>query len=368
MDYSGDNVTYFPLITNPDSYNVARKNTGYVIGGSEYKNTAQDSPYPNKTGDIRVSRYSTSDISNSYSSGNLTNVYTIGSNLRTAPINESDYSKYAESKTAFLESITGGNIYGLHFMSANIDISHLVTADYTLINGEEKTNYKMPASSIDFNVVEKGFINFFAGTYFTGNNSFFSLHSIERDANDAITAIKEISEIYGSSDDKKDYIYKYSDNSYSASLTSDYSLLFSTNRIKTTNNITDDAVYYFEIPVNAGEFALGSVDGGTGAYLMYLDIATNGGTDQQADVDTFGSVEYRSRPDVAENSVLLITYEQQANQSANVLVVYTESMKRYDITYSGTLMTITVTVLSEDYDFYFNGSKLTGGIKSYVLS
>jgi hypothetical protein len=35
-------------------------------------------------------------------------------------------------------------------------------------------------------------------------------------------------------------------------------------------------VYYFEIPVNAGEFALGSVEGHDGAYLIYLDLAANG--------------------------------------------------------------------------------------------
>ena len=365
MDYSSQNVTYFPLITAPDSYEAARKNTGYVIGGSEDNTT---NAYPDKTGDIRVSQYSTSDINNSYRNGNLNTVYTINSNLQREIINPDDYTKYSESKTSFLEAITGGNIYGLHFMPANININHLVTADYTLINGEEKTNYEMPASSIDFNVVEKGCINFFAGTYFSGNNSFFSLHHIERDANDKITSIQEIAEIYKSSDESKDYIYKYTNGSYTASLTSDYSLVFSTNRIKKQNSVTTDAVYYFEIPVNAGEFALGSVDGGTGAYLMYLDIASNGGIDQHANVDTFGSVEYRSAPDVAENSILLITYEQQANQTVDLTVAYIEAEKRYNITYSGSLTEITITVLSTDYKVYYNGNLLEQAIKSHTFS
>ena len=39
--------------------------------------------------------------------------------------------------------------------------------------------------------------------------------------------------------------------------------------------IVSNAMYYFEIPVNAGEYALGSVSGGTGAYLIYLDISAN---------------------------------------------------------------------------------------------
>ena len=365
MDYSGTNVTYFPLITAPDSYEVARKNTGYVIGGSEDNTTAA---YPDKTGDIRVSKYSTSDISNSYRNGTLTNVYTINSSLQRETVNPDDYIKYSESKTSFLEAITDGNIYGLHFMPANININHLVNAEYTLINGEEKTNYEMPASSIDFNVVEKGCINFFAGTYFSGNNSFFSLHHIERDTNDKITSIQEIAEIYKSSDESKDYIYKYTNGSYTASLTSDYSLVFSTNRIKKQNSVTTDAVYYFEIPVNAGEFALGSVDGGTGAYLMYLDIASNGGIDQHANVDTFGSVEYRSAPDVAENSILLITYEQQANQTVNLTVAYIESEKRYNVNYSGSLTEITITVLSTDYKVYYNGNLLEQAIKSHTFS
>ncbi|MBP5469347.1 MAG: hypothetical protein J6Z11_08895, partial [Candidatus Riflebacteria bacterium] len=243
MDYSGTNVTYFPLITEDNNYNVTGKNTGYVIAGSEDNTT---SAYPDKTGDIRVSKYATSDINRSYSNGNLNTVYTINSSLQTTQINVRDYEKYTESKEGFLESIDGSNIYGLHFMPANISINHLVTADYTLINGEEKSNYQMPASSIDFNLMEKGYINFFAGTYFSGNNSFFSLHHIERNDNDEITSIKEIAEIYKSSNDRKDYIYKYTNNTYSDTLTYDYSLVFSTNRIKRQNSITTNAVYYFE--------------------------------------------------------------------------------------------------------------------------
>ncbi|MBR5448957.1 MAG: hypothetical protein IKV43_03125 [Clostridia bacterium] len=38
---------------------------------------------------------------------------------------------------------------------------------------------------------------------------------------------------------------------------------------------TNNRSYYFEIPVNAGEYALGSTQGETGAYLVYLDLAAN---------------------------------------------------------------------------------------------
>jgi hypothetical protein len=35
-------------------------------------------------------------------------------------------------------------------------------------------------------------------------------------------------------------------------------------------------VYYYEIPVNDGEYALGSVKNSDGAYLIYLDLAISG--------------------------------------------------------------------------------------------
>ena len=284
MDYTGTNVTYFPLITEQNNYNASEKNTGYVMSGSDDRTTSGTWPY--KTGDIRVSKYAVDavisgkarNILNSYDpdTKQLTNVYTISPNLQTVKINEADYVKYQSAKNSLLDMISDGDMFGLHFMSASININSLVTADYALINKQTKSNYQMPANSIDFNLMEKGYINFFSGTYFEANNSFFSLHTIERDASDNITAIKEITEIYGSSNKRKDYIYKYSNGSYSASLTEDYSLVFSTNRIKKQSSVTNCAVYYFEVPVNAGEYALGSVDGGTGCYLMYLDIGTNG--------------------------------------------------------------------------------------------
>ena len=275
VDYTGTNNTYFPLLVENNSNNVAEKNTGYVISGSNDRTTSDE--YPNKSGDIRVSKYATSRINASYSDGSFSTIYTINASGSTVEINnESAYEKLADSKTTLASTIQSANsIYGLHFMAGEISMDNIVTANYALINGDEYTNYQFPANSIDFTIPKKGKINFFAGTYFSGNNSFFSLHKIERDSNHNIIAIKEIKEIYGTNDPSDPYIYKYGDNTWSATKTSDYSLLFATSRIKRQSSLTADAVYYFEIPANEGEYALGSVSGGTGAYLMYLDLSAN---------------------------------------------------------------------------------------------
>ena len=72
-------------------------------------------------------------------------------------------------------------------------------------------------------------------------------------------------------------------------------------RITNPSGLSTDSgrLYYFTIPANSGEYALGSVSGKTGAYLCYLDIAANGGDavleymKDPENANTF-SVDYRS--------------------------------------------------------------------------
>ena len=53
-------------------------------------------------------------------------------------------------------------------------------------------------------------------------------------------------------------------------------LKFNTDWLTNPQNFVQEALYYFEIPAAKGEYALGSVSGKTGAYLLYLDIAAYG--------------------------------------------------------------------------------------------
>lgn len=212
-------------------------------------------------------------------------------------------------------------ISGVHFMDSTISLNRTITADKVLINGVEKSNYEMPEDSIDFHLKEKGYINFFAGNYHEENNSFFALHKIERDANDRIISAKKIKYVFKNADDPLgNNIYLYDDEG-SGYTWSDgepissrpvskndftvngetYEFAFDTkwidvkrdannnvvkanplipnegNSSKPSRDDTDDLdykrIYYFEIPVNDGEYALGSCEGGCGGYLIYLDIS-----------------------------------------------------------------------------------------------
>ena len=287
------NPTFYPLAWEDGT--VADGNTGYVISGA---NNASAPP-----GDIRVSRYSKyatgnwasirESLTSATDAGVLNNarVYTIVNGTQQTitayGIGNQYTTNYSVAEEAMNEMLAGQQyVYGLHFMQSSISASRVVTVPKAVVNGNVYNDYAMPEDCIDFMVAERGRITFMAGTYFSGSsvNSFFSLHRIFRDNSQNITDIKELSGIYsnGTSDL---YIYSYvGDNNYYYSngteaipLPNGYVSIFDTSVIRSNNaNLTMNSVYYFEIPVDAGEFALGST-AGDGAYLLYLDIAANAG-------------------------------------------------------------------------------------------
>jgi hypothetical protein len=321
------NDTYFPLNVGDDGL-PAQTNTGYIVGGSTYNASTYY-----RSGDSRVSRYFMSDIYKSLDGTSssatfdsskfeiLTQTSSSGlvrikddqgtGNNPTAghtPTN-SDLSgktgylysalglqKYKNSRKS-LDSVLGAStntakaIYGMHFMDASITKTNKVTVPICRINRKDYSQYEMPRDSIDFNLQDKGFINFFSGTYFSGNTTFFSLHKIERTtaadlSSSTISSIKEISKVYAptaaylATTPAAPYIYSYWNDTAHTSETqasapnTNYTLKFDMTWVTNPTMITN-AVYYFEIPVNAGEYALGSVSGKDGSYLMYLDISAN---------------------------------------------------------------------------------------------
>ena len=359
-EYTAANTTYFPLNVKSDggndrnsitngNYRPTDANTGYVISGSRL--TADNTISDGGPALIRVSSYSNSNINNSYSNRtiNNSNVRTITAAgdvaLTTAYSNpETGLEKYAASKSTLLNVLqnSGNNVYGLHFMGAQISTDHVLKATNVSILGSsygnpndsntKKRTYDLPVNAIDFNLKEKGYINFFSGTYFSRDvTSFFSLHQIFRDteANGyAILEIKEIAAIYGNQDHGNwSYAYQYTDGTFSkpyrfagvdnkyelTTATPDpntpyvenhslsvvefanyisnygYTQLFDTQWITNythsshsmIHTLNQNYLYYFEIPMNNGEYCLGSVQNGTGGYLLYLDIGASASKTQR---------------------------------------------------------------------------------------
>lgn len=330
------NTTSSNSTATTTSFAPTDTNTGYLISGGsvgvdrangKYDTTDSGQGYG---GDIRVAWYNMSDIGtatnsiSSYTTNNRSQVEvitrtqssngwvrisddfnknntSISSTLSSSVRTKTSYSdlglqKYYSSRNqldaTFLEAPT--YIYGLHFMEAEISLDNLAVAERVHIDEHDYSNYQLPRDSIDFNLREPGYINFFAGTYFSGNNSFFSLHKIERESvNNNITAIHQISKIYGKNNDAENgYYYAYDDNNDGTidgycgpngetTLASGYTQVFDCAWIMQRNDLINDALYYFEIPANPGEYALGSCpsasssNAANGAYLMYLDIGAS---------------------------------------------------------------------------------------------
>ena len=334
------NDTYFPINADTTTYAPLDTNSGYIVSGGASATTSGAFPY--KIGDIRVSSYDVSgNLDSSIASGtyvaddgatgnsnlevltvdhhqagsssepypfrritdgynsNHTSVGTSIANYTAMSVANLDLQKYTNSRKAINTLLSSSSsVYGLHFMDATINATNLVEAPSVTIKRSDTetttfTKYQMPRDSIDFNMPKQGYINFFAGSYFSGNNSFFSLHKIFRNSSMTITGIQEISKVYGvvtngKTSVTKSYIYQFSgmsnywsdDNggAYITSLPTNYSLVFDLDWIKvlpSNHPILQNAMYYFEVPANPGEYALGSVTSGTGAYLIYLDLSAN---------------------------------------------------------------------------------------------
>ncbi|MBO4667065.1 MAG: hypothetical protein J5666_02910, partial [Bacilli bacterium] len=266
--------------------------------------------------------------------GKFTTIYTVNEDGVVSLPTET--AAYTEAKKQLLKTLSNSaSVYGLHFMDAQISKEYLLTAPKAVILGRVYDNYEMPLDSIDFHVLERGTINFFAGDYYANNDAFFSLYKIIRGDDNNIEEILEIIEVYEKTQPNQRYIFKFKDSegnytfsnadgSYTGATELDTSYkstpVFKTewitspnmssmlDRTDTSNNPIGNHLYYFEIPCNEGEYCLGSVSGKTGAYLVYLDIASNGGeainnvisAEGNSVTEAFMHVEYRDRPDKIE--------------------------------------------------------------------
>lgn len=267
--------TYVPLVVDGE-YKATSENTGYIVGGTSKHSKTISS----EDGDIRVLKHAYSDIDTTAgtgyfekgSDGGITDIKTI--TFLQGAVDTTANSVYAKAKSHFIEALNKDRnfIYSLRFQGGVVD--RVITAGRVQIGTSEKTNYQMPESCIDFNI-SSGKLAFFASSHGVSNTrSFFSLHQITRNGGE-ITAIEEISKIYASG---SGYVYAYAgeEDPYGAN---GYELKFDTSILteqRQGNNPLGSSrgegtkLYYFEIPLNAGEYALGAV--ANGAALMYLDI------------------------------------------------------------------------------------------------
>lgn len=183
--------------------------------------------------------------------------------------------------------------HAIHFMPIKIDLENIPTTSFTAsIMGQEMPGYECVKGALNFTVKSAGYITAVAATNYKSSitHSLFTLLSLTRtkqaDGTYPITAVTKISTIHEKV--KKDANGKVVETSYVYNLASvpsndgySYKLVYNEAAQKTLSEL--NSVYYFEIPVNAGDFAIcceevyvGSTRQDNNSYLMYLDIGANG--------------------------------------------------------------------------------------------
>lgn len=303
--------SYIPLLSDTEENNYAtlEDNTGYIVGDllagqntvrtASYSNSYIQNSYvsselevlSNSTASYNASNYKRINNGNTHTSSALSNY--------SATIQPNSLSGFSSAYTKMCGVLSSSTyVQGLHFAGNVINDSNISTVPSAWIDGTNYTDYKVLRSSVDFNAKKNGSIKFFAGSYYnnvgTNADSFFSLHTVTRSGNTVTPT--QIYYIYANTNatTKKDYPHLYYDDSnnliaagYGNNVTKG-SLEFDMGWLHNAPPVAN-AVYYFEIPVNAGEFALGSVAANKtqGAYLMYLDIGTSGSTETPTHNETF---------------------------------------------------------------------------------
>lgn len=255
-NFAKDHKVYTKTAKASGSFQLVKEYVGYDADGNAKTNTISDAS-AKSVAELGLQNY----------------LYTRDETLKGALVNLQ--AAYETSQNA---------VYGLHFMNTPVVASEYYTVPHAYILGNDYVDYQMPQNSIDCHLKKRGYISFFAITNYsqTLRQNFFSIHEIKRNGNNELESVNEISYIYEHKTDKtKPFVYEYSNNSYSDENYSaaDYEMVFDTTWL--TNSDTDfNTVYYFEVPVNGGEYAIGAGDSSsTGAYLVYLDLQANGSDD-----------------------------------------------------------------------------------------
>lgn len=303
---------YLPLLYN-DNHTAANPdtNTGYITGVKFTNTSFASSP--------RIASYGVNHLSGSITNNSITKVKTyydgawvdIGETKdasgKVTAITQTKLDRYINARNKVAGSIENqDSICGIHFditttagntysdgvkkgaVSGASDAAMDVNALLKSNNGSSQHLY-MPKGTIDFQLEMPGYIAFFAGMYNASVSylNFFSLHHMDRSTGNPYT-LKEIKKIYEAEDhtsQNPSYFYEYADGTYSKVRTQaeqGKTAIFDASVTLWPVRSKDNTLYYFQIPVNAGEYVMGAAnDPNTtntyqGAYMMYLDLGANG--------------------------------------------------------------------------------------------
>ena len=175
---------------------------------------------------------------------------------RAARSDEGDFGLHCRR---FLEQVPAGGVWGLR-LSGEPRAEDTTALPLARFGGQSLRDCPLVRGAADLRLTAQGTLSLFA----LGGEGGFALYSVERDpATAAITELRRIDRIFLGQDG---YVYDYAEGGMP--VREDAVLAFDTAWLR---GDTAGSLYYYEIPLNAGEYALGA-DGGE-AVLLYLAVS-----------------------------------------------------------------------------------------------
>ncbi|MGN0814921.1 MAG: hypothetical protein ACI4MH_06795 [Candidatus Coproplasma sp.] len=387
--------------TDNNSEIILSSNTGYVVGGQ-----ADTTSTSTTTGHIRLrvqsfantssqtiykSLRATSGSGLTYNNNNLDLVTNLdGTFYRiiddynkngTATVQvsvggtkqSSDFVRYSAVRDSLIDIFSNKDslIYGLRFTSA-ISSSAITDATNISLNGNTIDSYQFISRAINFNLKQSGYLTAVLGSYVSNSSttkySNFSILEVARDSeNKIVTAsTQEITSVWNNS--SGDIKYKYGATAVdSTAPETGYTKVYDKYWYSKTLDV--GTAYYVEIPLKAGDYAIGAMDGNN-AYLLYLDIGANGasggiGTSKPNEISevrfvykvstTNDSYEYQTLEYLYMFQIVFDTSKDSDEKGTQVYFLMTSSVmyfyvdETYDTT-GATTVTLTDNTLSETSD------------------
>lgn len=399
---TGTSVNGSPKISSYKLKNIGNSlgNTAYGVNNyyETYKSGADIASVDDSK--VEILTYSVTSSSwvrllDTHNSGNTSTNTQIRSLSRVTPASLG-FEKYDASRDT-LQSIftsSGNQVHGIKF-DTEVSAGSVTTipANTARLNGATiSSTYQVPKGAVDFNLKKTGIINMFSGAYNSGGTSsnkvttlqFFSLYEVNRTGG-TLNSVSEISIIYRNKywnkskpSDKTTnpkYFYKYKSGSFSnvvvngttrAAIAADRDttagndgIEFDIGTVLRGTCPVRNIMYYFEIPVNNGEYALGAVSGSSyqGSYLIYLDIGANGDTVETDKVDAYHISTYRGGSLPYPTGVDFIPLNTITGDGGESICVSIASSKKGTLIFAVSSAVITVTDSSSICSYAYQGTK-----------
>ena len=205
---------------------------------------------------------------------------------RTAPDGaarpaRSDEGEFSHHCRQFLEQVSESGVWGLR-LSEEPRAEDTAVLPLARFGGQSLRDCALIRNSIDLRLTAPGTLSLFA----SGSEGLFALYSVERDAaSGGITALRRINRIFLGEDS---YIYDYAEGGLP--IREDAELAFDTAWL---GGESKNDLYYYEIPLNEGEYALGTTGGDV--VLLYLAVSEQALRDAPAaDAEDWNSLTDRS--------------------------------------------------------------------------